>query len=308
MTFTSKRINVYQTPPDGVARSTFRNVVAAAHMAYQLHNQNWKNRESDGKKTLPDVQEIAKHCYHTDKTVSRVVATEEFRMAMREKGIYWTARDGLTPEQIYAIGIMTNPADKRDMNGKLKAAGINYQIYRGWLKQPTFRNAVRRVGEDMLDDHIQDVHTALVNKAVGGDNKAIELYYQITGRFDPAKQQSQDLGALVNGLLEIIFRSVTDITVLKKITEDFERMMDGGELKPELIVDAEVIEPARGANDIGANGSSLPELAAAEMPPVGDNANDGPVGNEFDDSIPEGFFDFFDGPTNSDTSNKGVSF
>lgn len=276
----SKRINVYQNPPDGTSRQMFRNVVAAAHMAYQLHNQDWKNRERNGTKTLPDVKEIARHCYHTERSVSKVVATEEFRMAMREKGIYWTARDGLTPEQIYAIGILTNPSDKRDMNGKLKAAGINYQIYRGWLKQPSFRVAIRQIGEEMLDDHIQDVNTALVNRAVGGDIRAIELYNQITGRFDPAKQQAQDLGNLVNTLMEIIFRSVTDIAVLKKITNDFEKALDGGKIEPELIVDAEVIDDRRSVD--------TPAISAAVDEPVDLNTT------ELDDSIPAGFFDYYD--------------
>lgn len=264
------KITVYQNPPDGTSRQTFRGVVAAAHMAFQLHNQDYKNREG-GRKTLPDVKKIAELSQHTERTVSKVIATEEFRMAMREKGIYWTARDGLTPEQIYCIGIMTNPSDRRDMAGKLKAAGVSYHVYRGWLKMPAFRTAVQQIGEDMLNDHIQDVNTSLLNKAVGGDVRAIELYHQITGRFDPRKQQAQDLHMLVQMLLETIFKYVTDTKVLSKITEDFDRAMAGEHIKPDL-----VLEPI------------VEEVEYAEV--VEDSA---PVEKQNED-IPAGFFDFFE--------------
>lgn len=275
----SQRVNVYVNPPEGVARHTFRNVVSAAHMAFQLHNQDWKNREKNGTKTLPDVQEIARYCSHTPKTVSKVVATNEFAMAMRSKGITWTARDGLTPEQVYCIGIMTNPSDKRDMNGKLKAAGVTYQVYRGWLKQPTFRRAVHKIGEEMLDDHIADVNTALLNKAVGGDVRAIELYNQITGRFDPSKQQTQDLGNLVNILLETIFRYVTDVNVLKRITDDFDKAMDGRAVEAELVIEGNVIEELPDRNEV---------LAKEEKDAVDSLFEDS------DNAIPVGFFDFHD--------------
>lgn len=275
-------------PPPGVGKQTFSNVVAAATMAYQLHNRDPKNRKADGTKTLPSVQDVARYANHSANQVQKVLASNEFLLAMRERGVYWDARDALAPEQVYALGILTNPADKRDMAGKLKAAGISYQTYRMWLRQPLFARAIRQVGEDMLGDHIADVNTAVVRSAVDGNMKAVEIFNQMTGRFDPNQQQVADLQRMVNLLLETIFRYVTDVGTLRKINEDFEKIMSGktpeaslGEIEDAIIVEETDEHPGHSP----AGNSGLLDRSAGSVPvdaaPVDDN-----------DDIPPGFFDY----------------
>ena len=268
------KMRIYQDAPVGVAKQTFDNVVAAAQIAYLTHNRDPKNR--DGRqKTTPKVEDIAKFCQHTEPTVARIVGTTEFLTAMRERGIYWDAAKGLTPEQVYALGIMTDPSSKKDLAGKLKSAGITMQTYRAWLKQPLFKAAIDQIGQEMLSDHVADVQTAVVSNAINGNMKAIEIYHQLTGQFDPQKKQIEDLQRMVSLLLETIFRYVQDTTTLALINRDFEKIMQGKVPDAELIVDGEVV--TEHFAEVVDEGETV-----TEQPPV------------VDASIPEGFFDFTD--------------
>lgn len=297
--------------PAGTTKQTFRRVVAGAVMAYQMHKKAGKG------KTLPTIEEIVRISGVTPSKVNQICATDEFRHAMRERGIFWTARDALTPEQTYAIGILTNPADRRDMAGKLKAAGIDYGVYRNWLKQPLFAAAIKQIGEDMLQEHISDVHTALTSKAVGGDIRAMELYYQISGRFDPAKEQQHDINRMVMLLLEVLFRHVTDTTTLEKINNEFTMVLSGetpvASLPVADIVDAEVKEETApvGKQELAFD---LPEGIEVNERELGNDHSDSPDRNsdrasggfavekplvdqvlDENGELPPGFFDFYEG-------------
>ena len=271
----NETVIVKTDPPPGVGKQTFRNVVSAALMAYQLHNRDPKNRTKTGGKTLPTVDDISVFCRTPKNVINKCVASDNFIYAMRERGIYWDARDGLSPEQIYCIGIMTDPSSKQDMAGKLRKAGITMATYRVWLKQPLFARAIRQIGEDMLGEHIADVNTAVVRSAVDGNMKAVEIFNQMTGRHDPAQQQIGNLQNLVGQLLEIIFRHVTDTKTLQHITTDFEKTMSGEIVEAELIVDAGATENISDDRD-SATPTALPSSTVHEV----------------DSELPPGFFDF----------------
>jgi hypothetical protein len=201
--------------PKGIGEDTYRNIIAAATAAYSI------------KRRVPSIAEIAAHCSHTEKTISKVLVTEEFRELMRLRGFPFDNGPVLRPEQVFAVGILTNPTDRRPMDKKLKSAGISYAQYRGWLKQPHFRDYITRISEDMLGEHVQDVHTKVVEKAAGGDIQAMRLYYEISGRHDPNKQQMVDLNSIIGLLLEVITRYVTNTDQLALISRDIDLVLSG---------------------------------------------------------------------------------
>lgn len=275
----NENIVVRTEPPAGVGKQTFRNVVAAALMAYQLHNRDPKNRTPTGGKTLPTVDDIARFCRTPKNIINKCVASDNFLVAMRERGIYWDARDGLSPEQIYCIGIMTDPSSKQDMAGKLRKAGITMSTYRMWLKQPLFARAIRQIGEDMLGEHIADVNTAVVRSAVDGNMKAVEIFNQMTGRHDPAQQQIGNLQALIGQLLEIIFRYVPDVKTLQLINQDFEKVMSGEIVEAELVVEDDEIDASASSISSDRGNVTSNDSAVSEV-------------SEVNEGIPPGFFDF----------------
>lgn len=200
--------------PKGISDDTFRNVLSAAFTAY-LHY-----------KRIPTVGDIAKFCSHTPTTVAKVIQTSEFLWAIERRGVQWTGK-GLSPEQQYALSVITNPTDRRDLNKKLKSCGVPYSRYRAWLKQPLFNAHLTKITEDMLGEHVSDVHTSFLNKALSGDMNAIKLYYEMTGRHNPAQQQVVDLQRTVGMLLEIITKYVTDKATLLQISNEIEGVVVG---------------------------------------------------------------------------------
>lgn len=201
--------------PDGITTALFQGVVAGASAAYSL------------KRGIPTVEEIAQHCNHSKKNISRVIQTDEFKQLMKFRGFPFETTK-LTPEQYFAVSIITDPSNKKPMGVKLKQAGINYATYRAWLKQPHFKEYITQISEAMLDEHVADVHTMVVNQATNGNLTAAKMFYELNGRYDPNKQQMVDLQNIIGLLLEIITRYVPDAVTLRKINEDINTVLSGG--------------------------------------------------------------------------------
>lgn len=167
----------------------------------------------------------------TVKTLSSV----GFRARMKERGIEWPKQwrreadtfAELTPQQVMVIQVLTDPTLNKTLGARLRAAGINYAVYRNWMRNPKFKDALKNVGEQMIQDNITTVHNAVVAKAERGDVNAAKLFYEITGRHDPMRQQNIDLQRTVALLLEVITRYVTDTTTLQRVYEDFNKVLEG---------------------------------------------------------------------------------
>lgn len=201
------------TAPYGVSLETFRNVVSAAFTAY-IHY-----------KRLPSVDDITEFANVGKTTVLKVIQTEAFVQAIEDRGVVWRRTSGLTPEQTYTLSVITNPTDKRALGSKLKSCGVSYSKYRAWLKQPLFSKHIQQIAEDMLGDHMGDVHTAFLGQALNGNMKAIQLFYEMTGRHNPAQQQVVDLQRIIGLLLEIITKHVTNTDTLALISGDIEKVL-----------------------------------------------------------------------------------
>jgi hypothetical protein len=76
------------------------------------------------------------------------------------------------------------------------------------------------------------VHNSLTMRAVAGDTAAIKMFYEVSGRHDPNKQQLQDLGQVINLILEVITRRITDVGTVRQITNDLDLVLSGGTLQP----------------------------------------------------------------------------
>src|SRR5690348_4832883 len=158
------------TLPSGVGERTFRHIVGAANTAYVAVQG------------IPSVDQIYDYSDKrvTKATISKVALTDEFKQAMEQRGISWRPDDysGISTEQQYAIQILTDPTHKaKTLQQKLKLAGIPYSVYRNWLKQPTFARHLNNLTEGMLSDHVGDLHTTLMNKALNGDLNAIKYVH-----------------------------------------------------------------------------------------------------------------------------------
>lgn len=157
--------------------------------------------------------------------IQQYKATDHFRSGMAERGIEVTETDALTQEQIACIALLTNLADRRSFGSKLKALGIKEPQYRGWLKQKTFNDAIRKIAGQGLEQAIPLAEVALSQNAANGDLHSIKFLMEVTGRYNPSQQQAIDAQALiavmVDAAQEVLgndpdkLRQYTDIVRLK---------------------------------------------------------------------------------------------
>lgn len=193
-------------------RNIFRNVVTYCYDFYVQYGR------------VPSLDLIDSGLDHAKPTIAKVMDSPGFRSAMEARGVTLTPNNGLTTHQSLALSILTNPTDRRNLQGKLKAAGVTYAQYRAWHKNPLFSSAFNRLTEGVMRDHTGDVLIQLTQKAVSGDLNAIKMHLEVSGRHDPRKQDAIDVQAFMTKLMEILMKRVTDPVMLQHIANDLNLM------------------------------------------------------------------------------------
>lgn len=209
--------------PRNMSQATMRRVLNAVEIAYKTR---------PNKSELPSVDFIKAHTSVSRQTIIRVLSSPEGKDALLKRGIAWTTNrnvyGNISPEQAFAISIVTDPTNRKPLNEKLKQAGITIGVWRNWMGNKVFKDAVNAVAETMIEDNIATLHTRLIQKADSGDIQAIKLAYEVTGRHDPAKQQTLDIARIISLVLEVITRHIPDPSILQKVSDDIEIIMSGG--------------------------------------------------------------------------------
>lgn len=263
--------------PKGISDSVYRRVVAAAELAYT----NQRTVVGIGR-VLPTPEQIGEICNVQNRLIVKITTSREFKNELARRGIRWTenpkVNSGLTPEQILVLGIVTDPTNRKPFAEKLKSAGISYATYRNWLKNPAFSERVRALGEQMLDENISVVHQRLTNKAAGGDMQAIKLFYEVSGRHDPAKQQTLDIARIIGLVLESLTRRVRDPEILMGVSSDLDVILSGGtpkeitELPNNYVASDAVLSGKVVANhDYGSVGDAVDDTSSGLPEGVRDN-------------------------------------
>lgn len=206
-------------PPDGTTPAVFTGIVNGAYQC------------AINGSLFPSVDEVynitAKK--YSRRKISEVMGSKEYLEAIKQRGMLTRPDDanGITAQQSYLLSILSDPTFvKRSMRDKLKAAGVTYPQYRAWLKQPVFLRHFNRMTEGMLTDHTGNLHTVLMNKALNGDLAAIKYIYELNGRFDPASRQMQDIAVIVERIIDIIVRNVTDPQTLQRISTEMQLIIN----------------------------------------------------------------------------------
>lgn len=242
------KYETYKTEvPDGFDRKDYELLLGTIQLWWITENKR------------PSVSNIVTLLGWPESKVVKGLRAKSTYYRLRKRGIAWPENWSpaanqvaeLTPQQVMAIQILTDPTRPEKFSKRLGIAGINYNVFRNWMRNPKFAEAYKAIGESMITDNINTVHNALVQKAEQGDATAMKLFYEVSGRHDPMRQQTQDLTSLVGLLLEVITRHITDVGILTKINNDFSKALSGdsispvGELtayKPTDIEDAVIVE------------------------------------------------------------------
>lgn len=229
----------------GVDNNVTMTVLGAVHLLWMM-----------GDHRLPTTREIFDRISHVDRDeVLKVLRHKRFRTLALGRGIQWpenwneavhsgaVLRSQLRPEQVQVMAIVMAPGPET-FNKRLARAGITAATWMGWLKEPMFAEAVKVSAENMLQSTTASVHASVAHNASNGNVQAQRLFYELTGRHDPAKQQRIEFQNMIGLLLEVITRYITDPLTLAKINKDIESIVAGERLKELDVVPAnyEVIE------------------------------------------------------------------
>lgn len=197
------------TTPAGFTDLAFRNAVAAFDSAYRTLGR------------LPSVDDVFTVWPKVPKvTYSTLFLTDEFKQALRYRGVEWDPDSGLTLEQNMVLLKLTDPTDRRSTSAKLKELGVPMPRYQAWLKQPLFLGSYRKRSEEGLSEAIPMVLNRLIGNAEASDQRAIEKVLEITGRWNPAAQEVENARTIVIKVMEAVVKHVTDPDIRRAIMAD----------------------------------------------------------------------------------------
>lgn len=151
---------------------------------------------------------------------------EETIKSLNERGIHppWTLFTnpmGLTREQLAIVAVLLNPNDRRSDAKKLRDLGISERKYAGWMANKNFTAYYTKAANRLLEASEADAHMGLLRAVRTGTNTAAtKLFFEMTGRWNPAYENQVNLQDLMMRFIEIIQTHVTDSEQLMKIAND----------------------------------------------------------------------------------------
>lgn len=250
----------------GVDNDVTMSVLGAVHLLWMM-----------GDRRLPTTREIFDRISHIDPDlILKVLKHKRFRTLALGRGIQWpdnwdealhsgaVLRSQLRPEQVQVMAIVMEPGPD-NFQKRLRRAGITAATWMGWLKEPMFQEAVKVSAENMLQASTAAVHASVAHGASNGNVQAQRLFYELTGRHDPAKQQMMEFQNMIGLLLEVITRYITDPVTLSKINGDLDKIISGNRLKELDVIPAnyEVVREVTPAAPVGEvtidSGTEIPD-------------------------------------------------
>lgn len=177
-----------------------------------------------------------------------LLGNDQFSKALEMRGaIEPNSTVGLTEKQILTLNMLTNFADTRSIDTKLRSAGIKKSEFQQWLGRDTkFKRMYRALSEDLFDHAQAAVNVATVQGAVNGDIRFVKYFNEMTGRWDPSTQQSMDVQVLLRGIAEILTSTIHDPELLRQI---------GGKLAILMGTTPGIEDSTSGSNEIGRSAS-----------------------------------------------------
>lgn len=168
--------------------------------------------------SLPTPECVSAELHCSNSAVRKAFANETFRVQLAARGIdveglvtvgkLISTSKALSPKQITVANMMLNLHDKRSEREKLQVLGVSSQQYHAWLRQPAFVEFLRKRGEALFSSSDFLAYKSLVNNVKAGDNKALELFFQMRGIWNPRLQVDINIDVVITRVLEVIARHV----------------------------------------------------------------------------------------------------
>lgn len=195
---------------------------------------------------LPTNAKVAEVTGVRESTIKKYWEKEEFRNALLARGLDLNPQRSnglLTLEQLNCANILLNSHDTRSVREKLKEIGVSSQKYHSWLRTSAFRDYLAMRGEQLFKSVDHEAYEALIGAVRGGDTRALQLFFEMRGIYNPKMQVDINVNVLLVSVVEVISRHIRDPQVLQAIATDLEALevgQAGGRAIPAPIIDVPI--------------------------------------------------------------------
>lgn len=130
----------------------------------------------------------------------------------------------LTPRQLAAAAVMMNISDRRSDEKKLRDIGVSTEEWTNWLQNITFSEYLRDRSEVLVNNSIHDAHIGLLRGVKQGNTASIQLYYKLTGRYDPDAESNVNVRLVIGRVLEAIQKHIRDPQTLNALAVEMSQI------------------------------------------------------------------------------------
>lgn len=218
-----------------VAQSSPRRSPGPPLTAVELRVLNFVEQYWQATGGWPSITELG--FKHPEFKLQASLAKPAFTNALRNRGVdlpsvedagLESSLGSLSEEQVAAVSVVTNWADKRSKKAKLAEIGVSLTQWNGWLRTKKFKQYLHRIATLNFNDSVDHAQAGLMAAVDKGDVSAIKFYYEVTGRYVPGQnnQETENLKVVISKLMEAIQQTV-DPDTLDEIQRRFELIMTG---------------------------------------------------------------------------------
>lgn len=206
-------------PPAGIRREDFDKVVEVAVLQHSSE-RGLSDNTTDGSGPTLDIDMVK--MYHPKiprATIDKILSSKPFHNTLILRGI---RRDNsaLSAEQMRALSVMADVSTSMTLERKLKRAGVSWFKWQAWLNDPLFRATHDRMASQLFTKVQADVDMQVASGALEGKLDFIKYFNELSGKHDPNRRAHQDVQTILNGIVEIITRNITDPIVLNRISSE----------------------------------------------------------------------------------------
>lgn len=176
---------------------------------------------------IPTDEKIIEMTGITVSSVKNYWKNENVRNALMFRGVDLNPKASgvLTIQQLDLANLLLNRADTRTLREKLKEVNVTSQQYHAWMRQPGFCSYITKRAEELFKSADADAYQALTDAVRDGDMRAIQLFFEMRGIYNPRVQVDvQNIQGVIMQVIEIITRHVTDPVALQAIADDIENL------------------------------------------------------------------------------------
>lgn len=187
----------------------------------------------------PTLAELKQYCANIpSRAVAVVYEHDDFLSVLRRRGLpsiedavsdretgirqSYLLSEALSSRQLLALSVMTDVTTRATAKTKLARIDVTPDEWQNWLRNPKFRAKFEMLARETFLRAQASVDIQVASGALDGKLDFIKYYNEITGRHDPKNQAKQDVSQVLQKVVEIILRNVTDRETLERINTELQ--------------------------------------------------------------------------------------